>query len=251
MSRREFVVSGLAALAAPTLLGCGTPPTGVQPSPRLSARPGVPTVTPTLGLSQLGLGDDRDGILYVPETYDPETPTPLFIGLHGAGGTGDSWESYYARAEQRGMVFLAPDSRFPTWDVVQGSFGPDVAFMDRALEHTFERCRIDPAQIALGGFSDGASYALSLGLPNGDLFTHLVAYSPGFFVEPEEPLGQPAIYVSHGTNDEVLPVTGTRNAIVPHLRNAGYEVLYEEFDGSHSVPAVISESALDWFLGVG
>jgi phospholipase/carboxylesterase len=251
LTRRDFVLSGLTALAAPVLLGCGAPPTGVQPSTRLSARPGTPTVTSTLGLSQLGLGDGRDGILYVPETYDPDTPTPLFVALHGAGGTGDSWESYYARAEQRGMVFLAPDSRAPTWDVVRGSFGPDVAFLDRALEHAFERGRIDPAQIALGGFSDGASYALSLGLPNGDLFSHLVAYSPGFYVEPEEPVGQPAIYVSHGTEDTVLPVGGTRNVIVPTLRNAGYEVVYEEFDGSHMVPAVISELALDWFLGVG
>jgi hypothetical protein len=34
------------------------------------------------------------------------------------------------------------------------------------------------------------------------------------------------------------------------LRDAGYDVTYEEFDGSHNVPAAISESALDWFLGV-
>jgi len=30
------------------------------------------------------------------------------------------------------------------------------------------------------GFSDGASYALSVGITNGDLFTHVIAFSPGF-----------------------------------------------------------------------
>ena len=34
------------------------------------------------------------------------------------------------------------------------------------------------------GFSDGASYALSLGAANGDLFTHIAAFSPGFMRPP-------------------------------------------------------------------
>jgi hypothetical protein len=148
------------------------------------------------------------------------------------------------------MVFLAPDSRSSTWDAVTGSFGSDVEFLDRTLQHTFARCRINPVQVALAGFSDGASYALSLGISNGDLFTHLVAYSPGF-VESAERFGRPSIYVSHGAGDSVLPVTQSRDNIVPGLRRAGYEVTYLEFDGGHGVPAEISEGALDWFLGVG
>jgi phospholipase/carboxylesterase len=176
-------------------------------------------------------------------------PAPLFIGLHGAGGAADDWASYTARAEARGMIFLALDSRSSTWDVLVGGFGPDVEFLDRALQHTFQRCRVDPGGIALGGFSDGASYALSLGLPNGDLFSHLVAYSPGFYVQPEQSVGKPAIFVSHGTGDGVLPVSVSRDNIVPTLRDEGYEVNYQEFGGGHEVPAEISEAALDWFLG--
>jgi phospholipase/carboxylesterase len=211
----------------------------------------VPTVTPTPGLSELGLGSSRDGLLYVPQSYSPATPAPLFIGLHGAGGAGSNWASYPDRAEARGMIFLAPDSRSSTWDVLLGGFGPDVEFLDRALQHTFERTRIDPARIALGGFSDGASYALSLGVSNGDLFSHLVAYSPGFFRPGEPIVGKPRVYASHGTRDGVLSVTTTRDVIVPTFIESGYDVTFEEFDGGHEVPSEISESALDWFLGVG
>ncbi len=251
MSRRDFVNAGLSAWLAPTILGCGSSPAEpVSSGPRLTARPGSPTVTPTVGLTELGLGIGRDGLLYVPESYSPDTPAPLFIALHGAGGAADNWASYPDRAEARGMVFLAPDSRFRTWDLLLGGFGPDVEFLDVALAHTFERTLIDPTRIALGGFSDGASYALSLGLSNGDLFSHLVAYSPGFYVPSEPLVGKPPIYVSHGTQDAVLPVAGSRDIIVPALREAGHDVTYEEFDGGHGVPAEISESALDWFLGV-
>lgn len=251
-SRREFVRDTLGALAATLLPGCSRTTIGnggENGSPRLSARPGTPSIAPTVGLSELDLGGGRDGILYVPASYAPDSPAPLFIALHGAGGSGTAWASYYARAEARAMILLAPDSRASTWDLIRGGFGPDVEFLDRALRHTFNRCRIDPAHLALGGFSDGASYALSLGVSNGDLFSHLIAYSPGFYAPSEPIVGSPAVYVSHGLRDGVLPVGASRDIIVPTLRDAGYDVTYNEFDGGHEVPGDISESALDWFLG--
>ncbi len=247
VSRREFVRDSLSALGGTVVLGCSSISAGDDGnddgSPRLTARPGSPSLTPTVGLSDLNLGGSRNGT--------PDNPAPLFVGLHGAGGSSSDWASYPARAAARGMIFLAPDSRSSTWDLIRDGFGPDVEFLDRALRYTFNRCRIDPAHLALGGFSDGASYALSLGVSNGDLFSHLVAYSPGFYAPSVPIVGSPAIYVSHGTNDGILPVGASRDVIVPNLRDAGYDVTYEEFNGGHEVPAAISESALDWFLGTG
>ena len=255
MSRRRFVTMGAGALATPLFLGCGNSSTDPGPDdplpaaePRLTARPGAPVVSPTLGSSELGLGGVRDGFLYVPTTYTPDTAMPLFVALHGYGGGGHAWASYHGRAEARGMILLAPDSRAATWDVALGGFGPDVAFLDEALQYTFERCRVDSTRILLGGFSDGASYALSLGVSNGDLFSHLIAYSPGFYLPSSPIVGVPRVFVSHGTEDQILPVTTTRDSIVPRLRVSGYDVVYEEFIGTHEVPPAITESALDWFL---
>ena len=81
---------------------------------------------------------------------------------------------------QTGMILLSPQSQSSSWDVIRGGYGPDVQIMDKALKSVFERYSIDPKQCSIGGFSDGASYALSVGTTNGDLFTHIVAYSPGF-----------------------------------------------------------------------
>lgn len=245
-SRRDVLRLGAGALAGPLLLSCKSLDPG---DPHLTARPGTPTIQPTVGISPLDLGSPRDGTLYVPHSYDPATPAPLFIGLHGAGGSAVGWTSYQARAETRKMIMLAPDSRGPTWDLIlNGEVGPDVGFIQKALEYTFARCRIDPARICLGGFSDGASYGLSIGVANGDLFTHLVGYSPGYLQYPDDSIGKPRVFVSHGTSDPILPVTQSRDVIVPGLRSRGYDVTYQEFAGVHEVPSTISEAALDWFL---
>lgn len=252
VTRRSFVRTALGALIAPGLAGaCGsTAPTAIYDGPRLTARPSEPRLAPVTGtISALELGSPRDGYLYVPRSYAPDTPMPLFVALHGAGGEGRNWASYPDRAEAHGMIVLAPDSRDTTWDLLRGGFGPDVAFLDAALAHVFERCRVDPARIALGGFSDGASYALSLGVANGDLFTHLVAYSPGFY-EPGEPItGEPSIYASHGRADRILSFSNTSDRLVPELRDRGYDVTFLPFDGGHEVPGEVSEAALAWFLG--
>ena len=249
-SRREFVAT-LALSTVAGALGCSThngAPNGGAESALLRARPGTPTRQATLGRSDLGLAAGRDGILYVPQSYSPDKPAPLVILLHGAGGNAASWfGSYGTRADALGIVMLALDSRDPTWDAIRGEFGADVAFIDAALRFVFERCAIDPRRIAVAGFSDGASYAISLGLPNGDFFTHVIAFSPGF-VRDVGWHGKPPVFVSHGTLDQVLPIQATSRVIVPGLRARGYSVEFTEFVGSHEVPSPISTKALDWFL---
>jgi predicted esterase len=112
----------------------------------------------------------------------------------------------------------------------------------------FDRCAIDPASIALAGFSDGASYALSLGATNGDLFTHVIGFSPGFY-RPDRLRGKPKIFLSHGTADPILPFAWTSTTLAPLLTSQGYNVKFEQFDGGHTVPLEIATDAMDWFKG--
>jgi phospholipase/carboxylesterase len=150
-------------------------------------------------------------------------------------------------AEDRGVILLAPDSRAYTWDIVLGALGPDVEFVDRALARAFSLRAVDPKRVAIGGFSDGASYALSLGLANGDLFSRVVAFSPGFVADlPHR--GAPRLFVSHGTRDEILPIDTCGRRIVNDARRQGYDVRFVEFDGGHGVPAEVAEAAMDWLL---
>jgi predicted esterase len=121
------------------------------------------------------------------------------VGLHGAGGDAEAGPALLLPlAEECGLLVMAPASRGSTWDAVRGGYGPDAELLDRALAIVFPALAVPPDRVAVAGFSDGASYALGLGLANGDLFRDVLALSPGF-VPPGAPgRGRPRIFVSHG-----------------------------------------------------
>ncbi|HEX7122274.1 MAG TPA: alpha/beta hydrolase-fold protein [Gemmatimonadaceae bacterium] len=213
---------------------------------KLRARPRRPDRTLGPGRHALGLEKGRDGLVRIPRDYRPEVAAPLVVMLHGAGsGAERGLRPFESLADEHGLVLLAPDSRRASWDLRYGGYGADVSFIDRALAWVFRHCAIDAARVAVAGFSDGASYALALGITNGDLFRRIVAFSPGFLVI-SQPAGTPAVYVSHGTDDRVLPIDRCSRLIVPKLREAGYAVEYKEFDGGHVVPPAIAAEAAAW-----
>ncbi len=220
-----------------------------QTEGRLWARPKKVSGTAPVGLQPLMLGAARDSYLYVPATYRAKSPAPLVLLLHGAGGHArQGLDLLRSLADEAGVLLLAPASREHTWDLlVCRRYGPDVTIIERALEKVFSRYAVDSSRIAVGGFSDGASYALSLGITNGDLFTHVLAFSPGF-VRPAGQEGSPRIFVSHGTRDRWLPIDSCSRRIVPQLERAGYEVHYQEFEGGHVVPPNIGREAVGWFI---
>jgi phospholipase/carboxylesterase len=226
------------------------PKQGGHEAGRLVARPGRPTAPPSLGLQPLGIESGRDALLYVPAGYHAAQPTPLVLMLHGAGGNAHhGLAPFLDLADEAGWILLAPDSRKQTWDIiVRQQYGLDIAFIDEALGQVFSRYAVDPARIAVEGFSDGASYALSVGLINGDLFTHIIAFSPGFMA-PLSQTGEPRIYISHGIHDSVLPIDRCSRRLVPQLQRARYDVHYHEFDGPHTVPPEIVAEARVWFSG--
>ena len=234
---------------AGAVAACRSAPTAQQQprGPRLASRPHTPATIASPGLHKLGLSQvPPDGQLYVPAGHSASEPLPLLLLLHGAGGSSANWfGSYDERAEAAKYLVLAPDSRFVTWDAIMLDYSFDVEFIDAALESVFDRCAVDPARIAVAGFSDGATYALGLGLANGDLFRSVLAYSPGFLLAGDR-VGKPGVFVSHGTTDQVLPIDEASRHIVPTLRNLNYVVDYHEFDGGHSVPAAISDLAFQW-----
>ena len=214
---------------------------------RLLSRPTRPTATATPGLHPLGLDGQRDGFIYVPKTYRAEQPAPLVLMLHGAGGDSEGALNIVRHlADPFQTILLAVDSRQQTWDVIRRGYGPDIAFIDRALAQTFSRYAIASNRVAIAGFSDGASYALSVGITNGDLFSHVIAFSPGFMA-PAGQEGKPQLFISHGKGDTVLPIERCSRRIVPQLQRASYDVQYHEFNGPHTVPSAIAQQAMEWF----
>ena len=107
------------------------------------------------------------------------------------------------------------------------------------------------AGVAVALLALGAANAMgqvSLGVRNGALFTHVLAFSPGFISSSEASV-RPRIFVSHGLRDAVLRIDQTSRKIVPGLRLNGFEVVYREFADGHVVPPELADEApFGWFV---
>jgi phospholipase/carboxylesterase len=250
LTRRDFVLATLVAACGRAASADGNTPSATPPDrskARLASRPRRPSQEIDLGLTELRLTDGpKNGLIYLPGRYRHDRPAAFAVMLHGAGGSAlDVVANSGQLSDATNTIILGVDSRGISWDILTGRYGPDIAFIDQALNWAFARCTVDPARLAIGGFSDGASYGLSVGLANGDLFSHVLAFSPGFMAQPAV-IGKPRIFVSHGTQDRVLEIDSTSRSLVPQLQRAGYQVRYREFAGPHTVPPEVAREALEW-----
>lgn len=248
VSRRQFCI-GSAAAAAAMLGACAGTLESSTPGAddgRLLSRPGNPTGSITPGIHPLGLSAGPAGWILVPAGYDPSRAWPLALFFRGAITPSRTYmDAFVPLADETGLVFVAPEPRGGTWDIVGGAIGPDARLVDAALAEAFRRVRVDPVRVSVSGFSDGGSYALSMGVTNGDFLTRVAAYSPGFMV-PASRHGTPEFFVSHGRQDAVLPIDQTGRALVAQLRGLGYSVTMREFDGGHGVSLSLAKESMRW-----
>jgi predicted esterase len=246
MERREFCsLTGNAVAAFMLGSNCSrVTRTTAAINGRLSAKTLSNVKTTITGTVTLSTGAERDAILQVPAKA--KSAVPLLVFLHGAGQSAARMLEYLGSLpEEAGVAVLAANSVDYTWDGINGSFGPDVQSLNSLLANVFQKVLVDPSKLALGGFSDGATYGLSLGLINGDLFTRIVAFSPGFLIDAVAN-GKPELFISHGRQDNILPIDSCSRRIVASLKSRGYPVTFREFDGRHEVPADVAREALSW-----
>jgi predicted esterase len=175
--------------------------------------------------------------------------------LHGAGGdAGRFLAEFKDIADRRGAILLAPKSAGRTWDLrprsgSRASFGRDAANLDSALAELFAKAPVDRERVVLLGFSDGASYALSLGLANPQLFRAIVALSVGGVFPPPSVDETQRVFFAHGRRDPVLPFANVERRIVPGLARAGLEPRVRWFNGGHAIDPDALAEGLDFALG--
>lgn len=208
-----------------------------------------------------------DAIAYVPASAGPRPP--LLVLLHGADHR-PKWmiEQLAAEADARGLVLLAPTSRAATWDAVRGAEGMpstdsplanraarrfsgsrDAERVDAAIAALAKQVPVDRARTVLAGFSDGATFALAMGMAQGEAFSAVIAWSPGIALETARPARGRRVFVSHGRRDPVLSYAVDCEEIVPMLRGEGAAVTFLPFDGVHEMPQAAKDAFLDAVFG--
>jgi phospholipase/carboxylesterase len=212
--------------------------------------PPMPTEAPLPpGRHGLTFPEGREAVLVVPEDLDLQAPVPLLVLFHGAGGEANKMLPHFVRwARARRFLLLAPQSMFPTWDIVIGGHGPDLERLEAALQQVATHFAIDPAHLAFAGFSDGGSYALSVGVSNGDKVSHVIALSAGFmntFVRH----GSPKVFMAHGRSDSQLPMQTSARPHAMKLLEEGVDLTLLPFDGDHVIVPSVVERAIEFFMG--
>lgn len=165
-------------------------------------------------------GEKRSYLLYVPKSYDPNTPTPLIISMHGFA----EWPAHQAQisrwndlADQQGFIVVYPaGTDFPLHWRTRGNAPPgqdpalDVQFISDLIDKLEGAYNIDPARIYANGLSNGGgmSFVLSCRLSERIAAVGMVA---GAFVYPWEqckPARPVPAILFHGTADPIVPYQG-------------------------------------------
>ena len=228
-------------------------------SPELSLPSAATVPTSKAGVQKLG-----DHAFF----YRPANPStgrrPLILLLHGAGQSARAMlDGARPEADRCGCLLLAVQSKGATWDTiglvgqaaktgrttVDRLFGEDVNRMEQALGAALRTADADHRSVVLVGFSDGASYALSLGLANPSLFRGVVAIAPGFHLEPAAINPKQRLFIAHSPTDRVLGFERTRDGIVAPLRRAGFDLSFRPFDGGHRIDRSVLTEGVDFVLG--
>jgi len=185
--------------------------------------------------------------VYVP--VDLPGPAPLIVLLHGAGGDARYFlDEFKRQANERRVILLSVQSDGKTWAQRKPKEGDaDVANIKAAISSLTGRTTFDPARITVMGFSDGASYALSVGMAYPDLFHSIVAFSPGYAFAPRNLDTEQRIFIAHSRRDPILPAENTRE-MVKDLERAGYSPEIHWFNGGHEIDPQLKKAAFDFAL---
>lgn len=157
--------------------------------------------------------------VHVPATYQPTTPAPLLVALHGGGGSMD-YQADDARyglislSERHGIVVVFPNGfskrssgKFATWNAglccggARDNEVDDVGFIRQTVERVTRQMNIDRQRIFATGMSNGAmmSYRLACEMP--EVFKAIAAVAGTDNTRSCSPKQPVAVLHIHARND--------------------------------------------------
>ena len=164
--------------------------------------------------------EKRSYLLYVPDSYKPDTPTPLVISIHGFA----DWPAHQMQlthwndlAEQYGFIVVYPSGTgFPKrWRTTLEPAGAsglmlDVTFFSDLTDKLESEYNLDPRRIDVNGLSNGGGMSVLLSCELSDRIAAIGTVAGAYsFPWSECPSSRPVpTIVFHGTADPIVPYLG-------------------------------------------
>ena len=165
--------------------------------------------------------------LYAPKDYSAEREWPLFVGIHGAGGSGlDCWNMWQSSAEKEGYILLCPSIPGDA-----SGFYQDVGERTvwSAIGEVKKKFRVRN-RMFLAGFSAGAFFIQGFDYHYPQYVSGLAILSSGLYLDPRSFAEIIPITVVIGDADYTESVQSSQ-MFVDRLRQYGFDVHYERMPG--------------------
>jgi polyhydroxybutyrate depolymerase len=161
--------------------------------------------------------------VFAPSTYDPATPLPLVVLLHGFGASGEIQEAYFKLqplAESRGFLYVHPDGTLNQigkqfWNATDACCGfqttvDDSAYLLALIHQVQAEYNVDPQRIFLVGHSNGGFMSYRMACDHADTIAAIVSLAGATFSDtsrcnPTEPV---SVLQVHGTADGTIAYDG-------------------------------------------
>jgi predicted esterase len=165
--------------------------------------------------------------LYVPKNYSSDRAWPLFVGIHGSGGSGlDCWNWWQSFADKEGFILLCPSIADSGGGWYQ-SDGETKVFS--AINQVRADYNVAPREF-LAGFSAGAQFVQGFTFTNPQYVSGVSIISAGNYYRPNlNAKGIPFLVVI-GDQDDSLAIEGSQG-LAGMLSQYGFDVEYEILPG--------------------
>lgn len=176
----------------------------------------------TISNTVLHSGMDRTYDVYVPDSYDGETPAPLLIALHPSGADGEMMASISGLnelADEKGFIIAYPEGPYGYWDYGAGL--PEWADVEGVLDDPGYvvglvnvmkgEYAIDPLRVYVLGYSNGGRMAYRSGCDLAGTVAAIgvvAATISSEVVKTCEPGKHISVVYLQGTDDQVIPWEG-------------------------------------------
>ena len=170
--------------------------------------------------------------LYAPENYSADREWPLFVGIHGAGGSGlDCWNLWQSYADKEGFILLCPSIPGDASGFYQ-DVGENTVWS--AIGEAQKEYRIKK-RMFFTGFSAGAFFIQGFNYHYPQYVSGLSILSAGVYLNPNVFAEVIPVVVVIGDRDNADAVQ-TSQMFVTDLRQYGFDVQYELMPGvGHTV----------------